>query len=141
MLLSEKCIRANRSSLSTFIVYLLTNILPLIHPECPYKTPLSSIAYAIVMWMFHRSTETIKSMILAVFSPKTLEDFEIYAAERSRVRYDLQALLWLYARLSTLAICRLVIQALVGLPGQYNADAQDIFKPHWVEIRMRRKGC
>ncbi len=115
MLLSEKCIWANRSSLSTFIVYFLTNILPLIYPECPYKTPLSSIAYVIVMWMFHRSTAAIKLMVLAVFSPKTLEDFEIYAAERSRVRYDLQALLWLYARSSMLAIHCLVIQALAGL--------------------------
>ncbi len=74
-------------------------------------------------------------MVLVVFSPKTLEDFEIYAAERSRVRYDLQALLWLYARSSMLAIRRLVIQALAGLPEEYNTDAQDIFKPHWVEIR------
>ncbi len=31
-------------SLITYIVYLVTNMLPLIYPECPYKTPLSSIA-------------------------------------------------------------------------------------------------
>ncbi len=40
-------------SLATCLVYCVTNMLPLIYPECPYKTPLSSTACAIVMWM-HR---------------------------------------------------------------------------------------
>ncbi len=40
-------------------------------------------------------------MVSADASPQTLDGFEIYAAERSRVKYDLQALLWLYARSST----------------------------------------
>ncbi len=37
-----------------------------------------------------------------------------------------------------LAIHRLIIQALAGLPEEYHMDAQDIFKPHWVEIRNEK---
>ncbi len=127
-------------SLVTYIVYLVTNMLPLIYPECLYKTPLSSIAYITVMWISHRYTLVIKAMVSADASPQTLDGFEIYAAERSRVKYDLQALLWLYAKSSTLLIRRLVIQALAGLSGEYNTAAQDILQPHWHEILDEKEG-
>lgn len=176
-------------SLATCLVYCVTNMLPLIYPECPYKTPLSSTACAIVMWM-HRHPPSIilramtfvalKKNACAVirwmrqeslprvtleitwpavrlitflyrqwillsnleFPPEinTLEGFEIHAAESSRVKHDLDALLWLYVRSSTSAIRHLVIHALAGLPLDYITCAEEVFKDHWSEIRHEKEG-
>ncbi|KAK0432949.1 hypothetical protein EV421DRAFT_2088992 [Armillaria borealis] len=49
-------------SLATFTAYFMTNILPILYPECPYKTPLSSVGYAIVMWMLRHSS-TVQNAI------------------------------------------------------------------------------
>ncbi|KAK0201312.1 hypothetical protein DFS33DRAFT_1508199, partial [Desarmillaria ectypa] len=130
-------------SLATFIVYIFTNILPLIFPECPYKTPLSSIAYAIIIWMLRRSTAILgmTPSLAFEFYPKikTLDGFEIYAAERSHVKNEVDALLWLYVRSSTSAIRRLVIYALSGLPEEYTLDVYNIFHPYWDEIRDEKE--
>ncbi|KAK0226873.1 hypothetical protein EDD85DRAFT_777551, partial [Armillaria nabsnona] len=40
-------------SFATSIVYLVTNILPLIYPQCPYKTPVSSFLYVVIV--LHRA--------------------------------------------------------------------------------------
>ncbi|KAK0226829.1 hypothetical protein EDD85DRAFT_891036, partial [Armillaria nabsnona] len=37
------------TSLATFIMYLVTSILPLMFPACPYKTPLTSVASVIII--------------------------------------------------------------------------------------------
>ncbi len=74
-------------SLATLMAYLVTNLLPLIFPECPYKTPLSSVVYAIIMWM-HRQYSTVKRAVSPVSLPtsesstvKTLKAWEIHVAK------------------------------------------------------------
>lgn len=129
--------------LATLMAYFVTNTLPLIFPECPYKTPLSSLGYAIIMWIIRQSF-TVQSAISSRTSKfparsKTLEDFEIHSAERSRAKHDLDALRWLYVRSSTSAIRHLVIHALAGLPLEYIDEAEEVFGSHWDEIRNEKE--
>ncbi|SJL15587.1 uncharacterized protein ARMOST_19088 [Armillaria ostoyae] len=130
-------------SMSTFIVYVVTNILPIIFPECPYKTPLSSVAYAIIMWILRRFTTVLREITPLTFEfqpeTKTLQGLGIYAAQRSHIKHEVDALLWLYVRSSTAAIRRLVIHTLAGLPPEYIQYAEEAFTSHWVEIRDEKE--
>ncbi|KAK0442501.1 uncharacterized protein EV420DRAFT_1649666 [Desarmillaria tabescens] len=130
-------------SLTTFIVYVMTNILPLIYPDCPYKTPLSSVAYTAIMWMLQQSSAILKATAAPTFNfyptIKTLNDFEIHAAERSHVKNEVDALRWLYVRSSTPETRRLVIYALSGLPEEYTLDVYNVFHPYWDEIREEKE--
>ncbi len=130
-------------SMSTFIVYVVTNILPIIFPECPYKTPLSSVVYAIIMWILRRFASVLRAITPLTFKfhpeTKTLQGLGIYAAERSRIKHEVDALLSLYVRSSTAAIRRLVIHALAGLPPEYIKYAEEAFTSHWVEIRDEKE--
>lgn len=136
-------------SLATFMAYFVTNILSILYPQCPYKTPLSSVGYAIIMWILRYSStvQSAMSSLTSKFPPesKTLEDFEIHDAERSRVKHDLNALRWLYVGSSTSAIRHLVIHALSGLPLEYIDEAKEIFKSQWDEIKYEKErllmGC
>ncbi len=73
-------------SLATFTAYFMTNVLPILYPACPYKTPLSSVGYAIIMWI-HRHSSTLQSAMpsrkMSKFpaGTKTLDDFEIHDAK------------------------------------------------------------
>ncbi len=130
-------------SLAILMAYFVTNILPTLYPECPYKTPLSSVGYAIIMWIL-RQLSTVQSAMSSLPSKfpagnKTLEDFEIHGAERSCVKHDLHALRWLYVRASTSAIRHLVIHALAGLPLEYIEEAEEVFDSHWDEIHNERE--
>ncbi len=129
--------------MSTFIVYVVTNILPIIFPECPYKTPLSSVVYAIIMWILRRFASILRAITPLTFEfhpeTKTLQGLGIYAAERSRIKHEVDALLSLYVRSSTAAIRRLVIHALAGLPPEYIKYAEEAFTSHWVEIRDEKE--
>ncbi len=115
----------------------------MLYPECPYKTPLSSVGYAIIMWILRQSF-TVQSAMSSPTSKflaesKTLEDFEIHDAECSHVKHDLDALHWLYVRSSTSAICHLIIHALAGLPLEYIDEADEVFGPHWDEIKYEKE--
>ncbi len=66
---------------------------------------------------------------------------EIYAAHKSRIENEVDALHWLYERSSTSAIHRLVIQALAGLSPDHKVCAEETFSRRWVEYEMRRKEC
>lgn len=127
-------------SLATCIVYLVTNMLPIKYSQCPYKTPLSSLVYALVIRILQQ-VRTVMNTASSAFSPhmKTLNGFELHATEISRAEYDVQALLWLYVRSSTSATRRLVIQALSGLPADCNDAAKRLFGPHWSEIRDEKE--
>ncbi|KAK0442518.1 uncharacterized protein EV420DRAFT_1341015, partial [Desarmillaria tabescens] len=107
-------------SIITFIVYVVTNTLPIIYPDCAYKTPLSLVAYVITTWILQQFVAVLKSIssLQIEFRPglKTLQDFEMYGAEISSAKGEVDQLLWLYTRASTSAMRRLVIQALAGLP-------------------------
>ncbi len=133
-------------SLATLMAYLVTNLLPLIFPECPYKTPLSSVVYAIIMWM-HRQYSTVKRAVSPVSLPtsesstvKTLKAWEIHVAKTSCMKHEVDALLWLYTRSSTSVIRHLVIHALAGLPLVHILHAKEVVSEHlWVEIRNEKE--
>lgn len=143
-------------SFATSIVYLVTNILPLIYPQCPYKTPVSSFLYVVIVWILQQCPIVLKvilsqvaklikshgddSWLIFQLPPgiQTLEGFEIYAAKRSCIKHELDALLWLYERSSTSAIHRLIIHALAGLPSNYIAEAVPLSTPLWDEIQDKK---
>ncbi len=130
-------------SFATFVVHVVTNILPLIYPDCPYKTPFSSVAYTAIMWTLQQSSALLKATLSPTFKfhpkIKTLNDCEIHAAEISHVKNEVDALHWLYVRSSTSAIRRLVIYALSGLPEEYTLDVYNAFHPYWDEMRDEKE--
>ncbi len=59
-------------SLATCIVYVVTNMLPLIYPECPYKTPLSSTACVFIVWIHrHPPSALVRAMSLVALKKRT----------------------------------------------------------------------
>ncbi|SJL18070.1 uncharacterized protein ARMOST_21642 [Armillaria ostoyae] len=130
-------------SFATFIVYAVTNILPLIYPDCLYKTPVSSVAYTTIMWTLQQSSAILKATVLPTFKfypkIKTLNDCEIHTAEISHVKNEVDALHWLYVRSSTPAIRHLIIYALSGLPEDYTGDVYNTFHPYWDEMRDEKE--
>ncbi len=152
------------TSLATFIIYLVTSILPLIFPACPYKTPLTSVILVIAMehaayLKDERRSYIIGSsplmgiiaLIMAIIKVlqffklypdiklESLERAEISAAELSCIENEVEALHWLYERSSTSAVRRLVIQALAGLSPDHKGYAEEVFSPHWVEMRDEKE--
>ncbi len=127
-------------ALSTFVVYVTTNTLPMIYPQCPYKTPVSSVLYAIFIRMLGQFP-SILNAISSSLSPHhhTLQIVEHNAAETSRAEFDVQALHWLYTVSSNTFMRRLVIQALSGLPADCGEFANRLFQPHWREIRDEKE--
>ncbi|KAK0481045.1 hypothetical protein EDD18DRAFT_1113163 [Armillaria luteobubalina] len=127
-------------AMSTFVVYVTTNTLPMIYPQCPYKTPVSSVLYAIFIRMLGQFP-AILNAISSSLSPHhhTLRVVEQHAAETSRAEFDVQALYWLYAVSSNSFMRRLVIQALAGLPADCSEFANRLFQPHWREIRDEKE--
>ncbi|KAK0471447.1 hypothetical protein IW261DRAFT_894345 [Armillaria novae-zelandiae] len=59
--------------------------------------------------------------------------------DKSSKESEVDALHWLYERSSTLAIRRLIIQALAGLPPDDISRAEEVFHPHWDEMQEEKE--
>ncbi len=123
------------------IFYIGAGLKALKNPESPWKTPITYILSAIFK---HPAITTVPRLTpsLEVNNLSEIDNVqasEIYAAHKSRIENEVDALHWLYERSSTSAIHRLVIQALAGLSPDYGARAHAVFRPLWVELRDEKE--
>ncbi len=131
------------STIITVLSYVISSVIPLVKPECPWTTPLTFIVWIITVLLLQSITAVRKTISwLEVQKPSAangLQVSETVAAKKSRIENEVDALRWLYERSSTSAIHRLVIQALSGLSPDYIVSAEEFFSPHWDEIRERKE--
>ncbi|SJL19031.1 uncharacterized protein ARMOST_22638 [Armillaria ostoyae] len=125
----------------SILLYSISSLLAIIHPECPWKTPLSYILSATCkgppITTIPRLASSLEVKNLSEFNK--VQAWEIYAAHKSHIENEVDALHWLYEKSSTSAIHCLVIQALAGLSPDHKACAEEVFSPHWVEIRDEKE--
>ncbi|PBK62034.1 hypothetical protein ARMSODRAFT_1025164 [Armillaria solidipes] len=97
-------------------MYLVMNMLPLIYPECPYKTLLSSTACAFVMWM-HRHPP---SAVLRAMSLVELEKSTCAVIRWMHQESLLRVLLWPAARTITCLYQQWILLSHLEFPAGIN---------------------
>ncbi|KAK0227442.1 hypothetical protein EDD85DRAFT_150866 [Armillaria nabsnona] len=113
----------------TLFGYIFTVVLPLIHPQCPYKTPLTFYLYrpyrfarsvmSIITQSMHRVSRDEHSHSTCIVDssvtlPGSLKDAERgYALKNTDI--DAKALMWLYASTSNISVHQIVLQSLAGV--------------------------
>ncbi|KAK0489953.1 hypothetical protein EDD18DRAFT_561370 [Armillaria luteobubalina] len=117
---------------ATLFGYIFTIVLPLIHPHCPYKTPLTfhlyrpyrfahSAVFFITRFLHrislegesHSACSAISSVSLTL--PVSLKEAECYHALKNTDKIDAEALMWLYASTSNVFVHQIVLQSLAGV--------------------------
>ncbi len=123
------------------LLYSISSLLAIVHPECPWKTPLSYILAATRKWPPITTIPRLTSLLEVknLSEVNKVQASEICAAHESRIENEVDALRWLYERSSTSAIHRLVIQALAGLSPDHKACAEEVFSPRWAEIQDEKE--
>ncbi|KAK0226877.1 hypothetical protein EDD85DRAFT_976157 [Armillaria nabsnona] len=126
--------------LLTMVYYISTSVRALCHPDCPYKTPL----FFLLSSRFEASALSVTTipethLRPAVQDPSNTRASKTQSAEQSHIENEVDALHWLYVISSTTTISRLVIQALAGLSQDYLACVEEVFSPHWAEIRDEKE--
>ncbi|KAK0217970.1 hypothetical protein IW262DRAFT_1106801 [Armillaria fumosa] len=109
-----------------FAAYLVTNLLPILYPSCPYKTPLSQYIFSLYAYITHNiSFKWIKLFDDVELSslpehvppkPVALKDAEIAAVKQYADETDVHALSWLYSMSSNPSVQSIVIQSTGALP-------------------------
>lgn len=102
---------------TAFIVYFLTNLLPLYKPDCPYKTPLTIHSYAFLISVWER----VRTLTKAGESFPSKEHLSLKAVEKETVTreadvIDAHSVAWLHDVSSNSSVQRIVLQALSNLP-------------------------
>ncbi len=98
------------------LAYLVSNLLPLLYANCPYKTPLALYTFRLVSWVrrcfaslrLHRASPTSRS----------LKDVERVAITREADNLDALSLSWLHNTSSNASVHSIVVQSLGSLPLQ-----------------------
>ncbi len=101
-----------------YVAYVVTNILPLLYPQCPYKTPLSYL----IQQFYARSPIPALLIFLTKSSAADSQsaNASIKEAERQAVKgmghdLDVQSLHWLFTKSSNPTVRSIVVQAIGGL--------------------------
>ncbi|KAK0237116.1 hypothetical protein EDD85DRAFT_1023829 [Armillaria nabsnona] len=112
---------------TSFAAYFTTNLLPIICPSCPYKTPLSQYIFPLYTYIARHSFFT--SLISSIsrdrseFSPfpeklpiRALREAERAAVNRSADEMEANALSWLFCMSSNPSVQIIVVEAISALP-------------------------
>ncbi|KAF8898310.1 hypothetical protein CPB85DRAFT_1439975 [Mucidula mucida] len=102
-------------------MYFSCNLLPLFHPDCPYKTPLLLYGYRLLNALRrHRhlvSFSRIRANPPSLDSiPESLKEYEHDGVTKSAPAVDSAAIVWLYNTTSNTSVQSIVLQALSSLP-------------------------
>ncbi|SJL04172.1 uncharacterized protein ARMOST_07532 [Armillaria ostoyae] len=110
----------------SFAAYLITNLLPILYPSCPYKTPLSQYIFPLYTYIMNKAAffNRIIPPIFITHSPPAstepavhvLKDAEIAAVKHYADETDVHALSWLYSMSSNPSVQSIVIQSISALP-------------------------
>lgn len=93
-----------------YATYTATQLLPIVYPSCPYKTPLSNLVAGTVYRLMHWSD-----------SPTPLQERERDVVNETAPDVSLDALRWLYDATTNPTVRSVVLQSFGGLT-QYQTD-------------------
>ncbi|KAF9008557.1 hypothetical protein BDZ89DRAFT_544030 [Hymenopellis radicata] len=115
-------------SFVAFSLYAISNLLPIFHADCPYKTPLSVYSYPLVnsFTRFFRRDQSpspsspppTSASRHAPSQPQSLKDMESLAVSHQADQVDAWALSWLHNETRNSSVQAIVLQALSSLPLQ-----------------------
>ncbi|KAK0458239.1 uncharacterized protein EV420DRAFT_1544337 [Desarmillaria tabescens] len=106
-------------SVATLFAYIFTIVLPLIHPHCPYKTPLTFYLYR--PYRFARRVTFFIAQFMHRIGregsshPSCVVEAEHDHALKNTDKIDAEALMWLYTSTSNVSVHQIVLQSLAGV--------------------------
>ncbi len=100
----------------TFAIYLITNLLPVWFPSCPYKTPLSQYIFLSYAYIIRLITLASSALTPAKPPPRKFRDIERTAVELRADNLDAYALGWLSGMSSNPSVLNIVVQSTSALP-------------------------
>lgn len=98
-----------------FLMYFISNTLPVFYPGCPYKTPLSNYAYAMANYVDAKLKQWQHGPH-AVTAPSSLKNMERKTVANKAHALDAFLLSWLHNTSLNLSVQGLVLQAFSSLP-------------------------
>ncbi len=125
--------------------YSAAAVLPILYPQCPYRTPLCDLAYSAfchtaprLSWSFWRKDAFVEALMRHSFSEmlrylprvhtrktRSLTMIESNAVQQMSTKLAAEALNWLFSVSSNTSIQSIVIQSIGGLP---MASEREFFK-------------
>ncbi|SJK98234.1 uncharacterized protein ARMOST_01495 [Armillaria ostoyae] len=133
-------------SIIVYAAYVITAILPIISPQCPYHTPLSDLTYATYTYLtrqliprfcfslnntFGNATSTTTQDGPVPKEVNTLKRLESEAVKAISDDLSVEALHWLFSASSNPTVQSIVIQAIGGLPMLSKAKVEQVFGDGW----------
>ncbi len=133
-------------SIIVYAAYVITAILPIISPQCPYHTPLSDLIYVTYTYLIRQviprfgfslnniSGNTVSTTTHDAPVPKevnTLKRLESEAVKAISDDLSVEALHWLFSASSNPTVQSIVIQAIGGLPMLSKAKVEQVFGDAW----------
>ncbi len=103
----------------TFAVYLITNLLPVWFPSCPYKTPLSQYTFLLYAYIINHGLFISPASSVTVPTkppPREFRDVERAAVELGADDLDAYALGWLSGMSSNPSVLNIIVQSTSALP-------------------------
>ncbi len=103
----------------TFAVYLITNLLPVWFPSCPYKTPLSQYTFLFYAYIINHGLFISPASSVAAPTkppPREFRDVERAAVELGADDLDAYALGWLSGMSSNPSVLSIIVQSTSALP-------------------------
>ncbi|SJL10362.1 uncharacterized protein ARMOST_13748 [Armillaria ostoyae] len=109
-------------TVAAYVTYLITIFLPILYPQCPYRTPLSDLVYFPYRYI---TQDMFLQHIRPLFGEKTvyesngissLDDLEREMVQERSGILSAEALHWLFSSSSNPTVHSIVIQSIGGLP-------------------------
>jgi hypothetical protein len=140
--------------------YLVTNILPVVFPECPYQTPISNYIYVMLdlawrvilfisffpkylrirsRWPFIRRSAPLPTRLV---HKSTARDRENDAIIRSSDHLAANAVIWLYSASSNPSVRAIALESISGLPAWFDPKQRGHLRDHMdFELRRSFRAC
>ncbi len=127
-------------TVAAYTTYLITIFLPILYPQCPYRTPLSDLVY----FPYHYITQDLfpkhvrPLFVKGVQRPdftldeprakiSSLDDLERGVVQEESETLSVEALHWLFSSSSNPTVHGIVIQSIGGLPLSARAAVKKVF--------------
>ncbi len=117
--------------------YIVTNLLPLIHPQCPYRSPLTVFIYPSYSY-FRNRFYSIPNNLLSKSSFRDVE--QGYVTQMSDI-IDARTILWLHSATSDPNVQNLAIETTSSLPLQSTELVSRDFSNIMFHCRAEIKAC
>ncbi len=108
---------------SAYVAYLICHILPLVYPNCPYKTPMTSYTYRLYLSVHGRASSLTRHADDKPSVPSSMREAEQEGSRMSEETIDAEAVLWLNSTSSNTSVKQVVLQTVLGI---HNGRIPDI---------------